>query len=122
MDDRERLSRAADAMWGGRSISWVAREYGYTNVQMGYLAGILGLSNQRRSPGPKSLPKYDRVEKALEEGWPMGEVCKTLDVDRWTVERWFPDREKMSPQEAGHLAELYRKNREARERARKNGW
>lgn len=116
-----RLILAAEYLVDGRSIAWVAREFGYPRFRVGHLAGILGLSGKRSSPGTDLLDKYDQVEQAILEGWPLGEIEKTFKVHRDTINRWFPDRPKMTPEEAGELAQLYKENREAGEKARERG-
>src|SRR5699024_12162923 len=63
-------------------ISWVAREFGYSNLQASHLTGLLGLKGKRSTPGPQSLDKYDQVEQAILEGWPIGEIEKTFGVHR----------------------------------------
>lgn len=122
--EREAINRlilAAEYLVDGRSLSWVAREFGYSHLQASHLVGLLGLKGKRSTPGPQSLDKYDQVEQAILEGWPIGEIEKTFGVHRDTINRWFPDRPKMSPEEIGGLAQLYKENREARERARERG-
>ena len=122
--EREALNRlilASEYLIDGRSLAWVAREFGYTNLQASHLVGLLGLKGERSTPGPQSLDKYDQVEQAILEGWPTGEIEKTFGVHRDTINRWFPDRPKMTAVESGELAQLYKENREARERARERG-
>ena len=122
--EREAINRliiAAEYLLDGRAIAWVAREFGFTNLQVSHLTGLLGLQGKRSSPGTQSLDKYDQVEQAILEGWPIGEIEKTFGVHRDTINRWFPDRPKMSPEEIGGLAQLYKENREARGRARERG-
>jgi|SRR5699024_1723106 len=116
-----RLILAAEYLLDGRSISWVAREFGYSNLQASHLTGLLGLQGKRSAPGPGSLDKYDQVEEAVLEGWPVGEIERTFGVHRDTINRWFPDRPKLSPEEIGELSQLYKENREARRRARERG-
>lgn len=116
-----RLILAAEYLLDGRSISWVAREFGYSTLQMSHLTGILGLQGRRSSPGPALLEVYDKVEEALLEQWPISEITRTFGVARGTVNRWFPDRPKMTAVESGELAQLYKENREARKRARVRG-
>jgi len=125
--EREAINRliiAAEYLLDGRSIAWVAREFGYPTSQISQLAGILGLSpRSRSSPRTVNLDKYDQVEQAILEGWPIGEIERTTKVHRDTINRWFPDRPKMSPEEAGELAQMYKESKEAREKWRKsNDW
>lgn len=122
--EREALNRlilASEYLIDGRSLAWVAREFGYTGPQTSLIAGFLGLSGKRQSPSPKNLDKYDQVEQAILEEWPIGEIEKTFNISRDVVDRWFPDRRKMSAVESGELAQLYKENREARKRARERG-
>lgn len=119
-----RLILAAEYLIDGRSVAWVAREFDFTNLQVSHLMGLLGLPSQSRSsPGSVSLDKYDQVEQAILEQWPVGEIEKTFGVHRDTINRWFPDRPKMSPEEIGELGQLYKESREARAKWRKlNDW
>src|SRR5690625_7263475 len=100
--EREAINRliiAAEYLLDGRSIAWVAREFGFTNLQVSHMTGLLGLQGKRSSPGTQSLDKYDQVEQAILEGWPIGEIEKTFGVHRDTINRWFPDRPKMRSEE-----------------------
>lgn len=121
--EREALSRiivASEYLISGRSIAWVAREFGLSTVQVSHLKGLLGLEG-RTSPSAKSLEKYDQVEQAILEEWPVGEIEKTFGVHRKTIDQWFPDRPKLSPQEIGELGQVYRESNEARRKARERG-
>src|SRR5690625_7146371 len=122
--EREAINRliiAAEYLLDGRSIAWVAREFGFTNLQVSHMTGLLGLQGKRSSPGTQSLDKYDQVEQAILEGWPTGEIEKTFGVHRDTINTWFPDRPKMSPEAIGELSQLYKQTREARRRATTRG-
>lgn len=121
---RENLARimiAAEYLIEGRSIAWITREFDLPHGHGSYLAALLGLTNKRRSPEKDVLDKYDQVERALLEGWPIGEICKTFEVSRGAVDRWFPDRRKLTPQEVGELAQIYIENNKARMNARRRG-
>lgn len=100
-EDMARLQRA------GANSRQIARELGVS---------IRTVSRWRNRTGtslvPPAVPRpqsdRDYAARLLDDGCSIRETALTIGVSQATIVRWIPNAPRMTPQEAGHIANLRR--------------
>jgi hypothetical protein len=56
-----------------------------------------------------SAAKLELIRTRLEEGWSLNQLKKTYGITWATVNKYFPDRQRMSKNEGGLIAAAHRR-------------
>lgn len=83
---RHLVDRALDAIEDNRPLRWVERDTGIPIYEIRTIARVAGKSKGQRV----DLAIYDQVEKAVEDGWSLGEIARTYGWHIYTIRQWFP--------------------------------
>lgn len=85
-----RMILAAEYLLDGRPRQWVVRELNMPPSDVNDVARMLGFVGSEGITG-WTLERYDAVEQAVADDWPLAEIIRTFKVDWTSVKRWFPD-------------------------------
>lgn len=88
MQGLELLAAVWEHRQNNRPRHWIARELG---VDYDGVCAVLRLAGDTKRERPMRLDRYDALCRAVEDGWSLSEIRKTLSFDYRTVRRWFPD-------------------------------